>query len=206
MLRIWGRLNSVNVAKVVWCAAEMDLPFQRIDAGGKFGRLDDASYGAKNPNRKIPTLEDGGLILWESHAILRYLGARYGEGSLWPSDPVARAPMDAWLDWVHTEGYFHMRDVFWQLIRTPAEERDLDLVERQRQALDPKMGIVDAQLANSRYIAGPTFTLADIPMGLLADRWFRLDIQRSPYPHLRRWYDDLAARPAFQTYCAQPLT
>jgi glutathione S-transferase len=206
MLRIWGRLNSINVAKVVWCAAELDLPFQRIDAGGRFGGLDDASYRAKNPNRKIPTLEDGPVIVWESHAILRYLGARYGQDIVWPSQPGDRAMVDAWLDWHHNEGYAHMRDIFWQLIRTPAAERDTDLVERQRTALEPKMGLLDEQLARSRFLAGPTFTIADIAVGLLADRWFRLDIARGDTPHLRRWYDDLAARPAFQESCAQPLT
>lgn len=206
MLRIWGRLNSINVQKVVWCAAELDLPFQRIDAGGTFGGLDDANYGAKNPNRRIPTLEDGNLIVWESHAILRYLGARYGAGSLWPTEPAARAPVDMWLDWFHTEGYAHMRHVFWQLVRTPEAERDLDLVARERDLLDAKMALVDAQLARTAFIAGAAFTLADIPMGLLADRWFRLPIARTDYGHLRRWYDGLTARPAYQDYCAAPLT
>ena len=206
MLRIWGRLNSINVAKVVWCAAELDLPFQRIDVGGAFGGLDDASYRAKNPNGRIPTLEDGAVIVWESHAILRYLGARYGEDVVWPRQPAARAPVDAWLDWVHTEGYVHLRDVFWQLVRTPEAQRDLALVEQQRAALEPKLALVDAQLGRSPFVAGSSFTIADVAMGLLADRWFRLPIPRAELPHLRRWYDGLAARPAFLTHCAQPLT
>ena len=108
MLRIWGRANSINVQKVVWAATELEVPFQRIDAGGAFGGLDDPSYGAKNPNRRIPVIEDGEVIVWESHAILRYLGAAYGADDLWPSDAVARAPVDMWLDWYHTEGYVHL--------------------------------------------------------------------------------------------------
>jgi len=203
MLRIWGRLNSINVQKVVWAAAELDLAFERIDVGGAFGGLDDASYDAKNPNRRIPTIEDGDLVVWESHAILRYLGAAYGAGTLWPEDPAARAPVDMWLDWYHTEGYVHMRDVFWQLVRT--KKPDLELVERQRAALDPKMGMLDAQLARTPFIAGDRFTLADIAIGLLADRWFRLDIERSSHPALERWYRGLAERPAFREYCAAPL-
>jgi glutathione S-transferase len=204
MLRIWGRLNSINVQKVVWAAAELGLPFERVDVGGVFGGLDDPGYGARNPNRRIPTIVDGHLVVWESHAILRYLGARYGAGRLWPEDPVARAPMDMWLDWYHTEGYVHMRDVFWQLIRTA--EPDLELVARQREALDPKIGLLDARLRQSPYLAGDSFTLADIPNALLADRWFRLDIERNPYDALERWYRELSARPAFQEYCAAPLT
>jgi glutathione S-transferase len=206
MLRIWGRLNSINVQKVVWAAAELEVPFERLDVGGAFGGLADASYGAKNPNRRIPVVEDGGVIVWESHAILRYLGARYGPDRLWPTDPVARAPVDMWLDWYHTEAYGHLRDVFWQLIRTPVSERDRDLVERQRAALDPKLAIPDAQLRETPFIAGASFTIADIAMGLLAHRWLQLDVARTRYPALEDWYARLAARPAFREYCAAPLS
>jgi glutathione S-transferase len=206
MLRIWGRANSINVQKVVWAAAELEVPFERIDVGGAFGGLDDPSYGAKNPNRRIPVIEDGEVIVWESHAILRYLGAVYGADGLWPSGPVARAPVDMWLDWYHTEGYIHLRDVFWQLIRTSERERDRELIERQRAALDPKLAIPDAQLRETAFIAGDRFTVADIAMGLLVHRWYRLDVQRTSYPALARWYDALSQRPAFLEYCAAPLT
>jgi glutathione S-transferase len=206
MLRIWGRLNSINVQKVVWAAAELDLPFQRIDAGGKFGGLDDASYVAKNPNRRIPTIEDGNLIVWESHAGLRYIGARYGAGKIWPEDPVARAPVDMWLDWYHTEGYVHMRDVFWQLVRMAKAERDMGLVEEQRLLLEPKMALVDAQLERTPFIAGATFTIADIAVGLLVHRWYLLPIERPNHPTLAAWHKKLAERPAFKEYCDQPLT
>lgn len=206
MLRIWGRLNSINVQKPVWAAAELGLPFERIDVGGAFGGLDDPSYATRNPNRRIPVLEDGELVVWESHAVLRYLGAAYGAGTLWPDTPAARAPMDMWLDWYHTEAYVHMRDVFWQMVRVSPAERDLALVERQRAALDPKLGLLDAQLQRAGFVAGPQFTIADIPLGLLADRWFKLDVQRTPYPALERWYKGLTERPAFRAHCAAPLT
>ena len=206
MLRIWGRANSINVQKVVWAAAELEVPFERIDAGGAYGGLDDPSFRAKNPNRRIPVVENGEVIVWESHAILRYLGAVHGAGTLWPTAPVARAPVDMWLDWYHTEGYTHLRDVFWQLIRTPAAERDHGLIEQQRAALDPKLAIPDAQLRETAFIAGEHFTIADIAMGLLVHRWYRLDVARTAYPALQRWYDELSRRPAFQEYCAAPLT
>ncbi|MFP4127059.1 MAG: glutathione S-transferase family protein [Alphaproteobacteria bacterium] len=206
MLRIWGRANSINVQKVVWAAAELEMPFERIDVGGVFGGLQDQSYGAKNPNRRIPVIEDGHVIVWESHAILRYLGAVYGADGLWPSDPVARAPVDMWLDWYHTESYVHLRDIFWQQIRTPAAERNRALLEQQRAALDPKLAIPDAQLRETAFIAGERFTVADIALGLLVHRWYRLDVARTAYPALERWYDDLSGRPAFAEYCAAPLT
>jgi glutathione S-transferase len=206
MLRIWGRANSINVQKVVWAATELEVPFERIDVGGAFGGLDEPSFRAKNPNRRIPVVEDGEAIVWESHAILRYLGAVHGAGTLWPSDPVARASVDMWLDWYHTEGYIHLRDIFWQQIRTPEAERDLDLVERQRAALDPKLAIPDARLRETPFIAGERFTIADIAMGLLVHRWYRLVMEHSSYPALERWYETLSRRPAFQDHCAAPLT
>lgn len=206
MLRIWGRANSINVQKVVWAAAELEVPFERIDVGGAFGGLDAPSYGAKNPNRRIPVIEDGEVIVWESHAILRYLGAVYGAGGLWPSDAVARAPVDMWLDWYHTEGYIHLRDIFWQFVRTPEADRDHALIERQRAALDPKLAIPDAQLRTTAFIAGDGFTIADIAMGLMVHRWYRLDVERTAYPALERWYEALSRRPAFMEYCAAPLT
>ncbi len=206
MLRIWGRGNSINVQKLVWAAAELDLAFQRIDAGGPFGGLDDASFVAKNPNRRIPVLEDDDVIVWESHACLRYMGARYGAGQLWPEDPIARAPVDMWLDWYHNDGFVHLRDIFMQLVRTPEADRDDALVENQRAALDAKLAIVDARLQEAAYLGGAMFTIADIPMGLLVDRWYRLPIRRSERPALARWYEGLAARPAFAEYCAAPLT
>src|ERR1700761_5183524 len=96
MLTIWGRLNSHNVKKVAWLAAEIGIDHVRHDIGGQFGFTD--AYLAMNPNRLIPTIEDEGIILWESNAILRYLAARYAE-PLWPADPARRAIGDRWMDW-----------------------------------------------------------------------------------------------------------
>jgi glutathione S-transferase len=81
-VKIWGRANSNNVKKVLWCAEELQLPYERLDAGGEFGMLDTDAFEAVNPNRRVPVLEDEGLVLWESNAIVRYLAAHpsIGEG------------------------------------------------------------------------------------------------------------------------------
>ncbi len=100
MLKLWGRDNSTNVKKVLWCLEELDLPYTRIDAGGAFGVVGEAAYAAMNPNRLVPCLEDGDLVLWESNAIVRYLAARYGAGALWNETPAPRAQADKWMDWV----------------------------------------------------------------------------------------------------------
>ena len=100
MLKLWGRINSTNVRKALWCLEELEVPYTRIDAGGAFGVVGEAEYLAKNPNRLVPCLEDGDLVLWESNAIVRYLVAQYGAGTLWGADPRQRAGADKWMDWV----------------------------------------------------------------------------------------------------------
>ena len=102
MLEIWGRRNASNVIPVMWAIGELDIPYLRHDVGGSFGGLDTAEYLAMNPNGRIPTITDDGCILWESNAIIRYLSAKYGEGSLWNPDPAIRSSADRWMEWFKT--------------------------------------------------------------------------------------------------------
>ena len=137
MLKIWGRANSINVQKVVWCARELGLAFERVDAGGSFGIVDTPAYRALNPNGKVPTIEDGELVLWESNAIVRYLAARHGPGTLWPEPLAARADADRWMDWALVELIPAMRDAFVHLIRTPADRRDPKAIAASAKATEP---------------------------------------------------------------------
>ena len=89
MLKIYGRATSYNVQKVMWLVAELGLPHQRIDVGGKFGGLDTPEFLAMNPNGKIPVIDDGGVIVWESNAIVRYLAAKYSLGQWCPASLMA---------------------------------------------------------------------------------------------------------------------
>jgi len=113
MLTIWGRANSINVQKVLCCCDEIGLPYERIDAGMQFGVVNTDAFLGLNPNGLIPTLVDGDVVLWESHAIMRYLTRRYDvEHSITPDDEVAIAQADKWLDWVHTVAWPAMKPVF----------------------------------------------------------------------------------------------
>src|ERR1043165_6791788 len=124
MVKIWGRTTSSNVQKVMWAVGELGVAHERIDPGREFGGLAPAAYGARNPNRRIPTLEDGDVVLWESNVIVRYLAAKYGDGTLWPEDPAVRGVADQWMAWEQTTLAPEMRPVFWGLVRTPEPERD----------------------------------------------------------------------------------
>ena len=103
MLRLWGRLSSINVRKVVWALQEIGVPFTRTDAGLAYGVVNDAAYAAQNPNRLVPLLQDGDYTLWESNVIVRYLSARYAPvDALYPSDLQRRFDAERWMDWQQT--------------------------------------------------------------------------------------------------------
>lgn len=203
MITIWGRLNSHNVKKVVWLAEEIGLAYERRDVGGTFGFPD--AYLEMNPNRLIPAIEDNGLVLWESNAILRYLAAAYGGADLWAADPARRAVGDKWMDWVFSYADAQ-RDAFINLVRCPPAERDVAAVGRAARASGKMMQRIDAALVASDWLSGERFGLGDIPMGVYAHTYFTLDIDRPPLPHVEAWYRRLITRPAYAANVMIPLT
>jgi glutathione S-transferase len=207
-LRIWGRANSVNVQKVLWCLRELDLAFERIDAGMAFGRNRDPDYLAMNPNGRVPTLQDGDFVLWESNSIMRYLVLAYGKGSpIYPEAPKRRAGVDRWLDWTLSTLQPVDRPVFWALVRTPAEQRDMAAIQKDADAEAVQWRIVDNQLAARRFIEGDDFTLADIALGAYARRWFGVEgVIKPPLAHLERWFAQFAGRPGFKQFIAPPMS
>jgi len=206
MVKIWGRTNSGNVQKVMWAVGELGIGHQRIDAGGTFGGLDTDRYGALNPNRRVPTLEDGRVVLWESNVIVRYLAARYGAGGLWPTDPCVRGGADQWMDWQQTTLGPEMRIVFWGLVRTPAERRDRRAIDAALAQLRELWARLDAHLASRAFVAGDALTIGDIPIGVMCHRYYALDIERPRLDHLAAWYARLTARPAFRADVMLPLS
>ena len=128
MLKVWGRRNSINVQKVMWAIGELRLAHEHLDAGGPFGGLDTDEFVAMNPNRRVPVIDDDGTVVWESHAIVRYLAARYGAGTLWPEDAGARARSDMWTDWTLADLQPAFIGLFWNLYRTPEEQRNWNLI------------------------------------------------------------------------------
>lgn len=206
MLTIWGRANSINVQKVLWAAEELGLAFTRHDVGGVYGGLDTAQYKAMNPNSLVPTLQDGDLTLWESNAIVRYLAAKHGAGTLWPSDPGQRALADRWMDWQASVMQPSMREVFWGLIRTPPEKRDAAKIEASRIETEKAFRLLDAHLAASPYLGGKDFTMGDIPVGAYCRRWYGLPIERPRLAFVEAWYQRLGERPGYRQHVMIPVT
>lgn len=202
-LTIWGRHTSSNVQKLLWGCAEMGVSFERPDMAGKFGFTD--NYLAMNPNRVVPTIDDDGFILWESNACLRYLAEKYGRGGLWPEDPHVRADADRWMDWQTATFWPALRPVFHQMIRTPSEDQDAELIANGIAAAGEISAVLDAALADWPFVAGDTLTMGDIPIGGVIYRWYALDIDRPDRPNIRAWYERLQERPGFAEHIMIPL-
>lgn len=205
MLKIWGRDNSVNVQKALWCCEELGLQYQRIDAGLSFGVVNTPQYRALNPNGLVPTLEDGPFVLWESNAIVRYLASRYGAGTLWPEDACMRADSDRWMDWQTTEWQGAMGPAFLGLIRTPEDKRDRAAIDLSVTRSNARAQILDQALQGREFIAGRQLTIGDIALVCSAHRWLALPIERPDTPALSAWYRRVMMRPAPQGVLTLPL-
>ena len=206
MLRVWGRRSSFNVQKVMWLVDELGLAREHVELGGRFGGLDHPDFLARNPHGKVPVIDDGGTVVWESHAILRYLGARYGGAAFWDPDPAGRAQADQWMDWSQTRLQpDFLNGVFWGFYRTPAPQRDRNAVERSIAACARHFRLLDRLLAGRPYLLGETLGLADIPAGACLYRYFNLEIERPDLPNVAAWYERLRARPAYRRHVMVPF-
>jgi len=205
-MRIWGRRSSFNVQKVMWLVGELDLDHQHVPAGGDFGGLDDPAFLAMNPHGRVPVIEDDGVVVWESHAILRYLAARHGGSDWWPGDPAERARTDGWMDWSQTTlQRDFLTGIFWGWYRTPEAQRDMAAVEVAVAACARHFLLIDSILADQPFLGGDKMGLADIAAGTHLYRYSELDIDRPSLPHVEDWYGRLRLRPAYAEHVMIPF-
>ncbi len=200
MLTLYGRATSSNVQAVMWALAELGLDYERIDRGETFGGLDTAEFRAMNPHGRIPVLMDGdGPAIFESGAILRYLGGRYGAAPFWPGDPAERAQVDMWAEWAKIEVANRFTGpVFWRVVRTPEARHDKPAIRAAVDRLERELATADAVLATRPYLAGDALSLADIPLGHVLYRYFDIDIARRDLPDLAAYYRRLTERAAYR--------
>jgi len=207
MLQILGRLSSVNVQKVVWCADELGLAYERADVGGSFGGNRTPEYLAMNPNGLVPVIrEAGGFVLYESNAIVRYLAAKDERAALWPRELRERADVDRWMEWQSTSFTPAMRDAFWQLIRVAPDKRNAAALEASRAECEKLAAILERHLDGRDHLTDNGFTAADIVVGCATHRWLNLPLAREARPNLQRWYAALKSRPGSHQVTSQALT
>ena len=206
MLKIWGRRTAFNVQKVLWFVAELHLEYEHIPMGGDFGGLNTPEFLAMNPTGGIPVIEDDGIIIWESHTILRYLAATYGNPAYWSGSPVERSYVERWMDWAHTalQPNF-INGIFRAYYRTPEEQRNWPLIKESIARAAKHFQILDKILDGKMFLGGKDISLADIPAGTALYRYFELDIERPSLPNVENWYQNLQERKAYRENIMVPF-
>ena len=206
MIIVHGRRNSSNVQRVLWALAELGVTYDRRTVGGSFGGGGAPEYQAMNPTGMVPTLQDGDLTIWESEAILRYLAASYGAGSLWPEAPRDRALADQWLAWTASTLVPAFSKVFHNTVRLPRAEQDFAALAPDIAKLNAVMTFLDAGLRRGPdYLGGAAFSYGDIPAAILVYRYLGLEIERPDLPSLMAWWEQIKARPACQAHVMLPF-
>ena len=205
MLKVWGRHNSFNVQKVMWLIGELGLEHEHINAGGSFGGLDTREFRAMNPHGRIPVIDDDSTVVWESHSIVRYLGAKYGRGSFWQDDPAKRSIADRWMDWSQATLQRDFMDLFWGFYRTPQGQRDLQRIDQLVAQCAEHYRSLDRHLTARPFLAGDRLTMGDIPAGTSLYRYFELEIERPVVPNVSAWYERLRERAAYRQHVMIPF-
>jgi glutathione S-transferase len=201
MLKIYGRANSINVRKVLWIADEIGLTYDREDWGRGYRPVTDAEYVHVNPFGVVPTIDDDGFVLRESNTIVRYLSVKHGRDDIFPQDQKQRFAIEAWMDWGSTDlSAFVPAVVHHHIFKTPGHEDP----ETARQAAinwAGRMQMLEDYLAgNGPFLMGDSFTIADIPAGLVVNRWFGIDFEKPEFPAIAAYYDRLAERAPYRTH------
>ncbi|MEQ1769752.1 MAG: glutathione S-transferase family protein [Devosia sp.] len=201
MLRILGRVTSINVRKVLWAADEMGLAYEREDWGLPTRDPKVPEYLKLNPNGQVPTIvEPDGFVLWESNAIVRYLADRERSG-LWPVEPRERALVDQWLTWQATElnpSWVYAVNALMR--KNPAFGNAGDL-ERSKSNWTKAMRVLEGQLqAGGGFVANGRLSLADLVLALSTHRWLSTPFDRPALPAVEAHFAQMQKRPAAAAY------
>ncbi|HML28631.1 MAG TPA: glutathione S-transferase family protein [Hyphomicrobium sp.] len=206
MLKVWGRRNSFNVQKIMWLIGELDIPHEHIPAGGDFGGLTTPEFLAMNPHGRVPVIKDDGAVVWESHAILRYLAAQFGNGTFWSGDAAKRALYEEWMDWMQTSLQpTFLNDVFLAFYRTPENERNWSVINRGIEQSAMHFRFIDRWLDGRSFMLGESLSLADIAVGTALFRYFTLEIERPSLPNVEGWYERLRGRAPYRQHVMVPF-
>jgi glutathione S-transferase len=200
MIEVWGRRSSSNVQKVIWALDELGLKFDRHTMGGSFGGNREPAYLKMNPNGLVPVLRDGDVTMFESNAIVRYLAARYGDGTLRPKEAKGLAAAEQWMEWQQQDVVPSISAIFWNEVRLPKAERNANAIAAAEANLAKTLPIADNALASSEWFAGDRFSFGDIVMGVLYWRYFKVGGKTLDLPNIERWFGALQQRPAYQKW------
>lgn len=201
MLKVLGKAESINVAKVMWTCAEMGLEVSREDWGAGFKPTSDEAFQRLNPNAMVPVLVDDGFVLWESNTILRYLANSRQQYGLYPQNAQSRARVDQWMDWQASDLNAAWRYVFSARVRKFPAFNDPSEIAKSETAWVKCMTVLNDQLLRTAgYVTGPEFKLADISIGLSVLRWTHCEFEKPDLPAVDAYFELLKQRPAFMEH------
>ncbi len=210
MIKVWGRQTSICTQRVLWCLEDVELPYDlvltsgtmgpqgHVSKGGKpFGGADTSEYLQMNPVGRIPTIDDGGFILWDSNAILMYLALKYAP-HLHEEDIGVFSQASAWMSWSNEYLDPPLAHLVQNLVRWPQSQRDPAVARKWNDAMAGSLEILDRHLATRSYVAGNQPGIAEFSIAPGIHRWFLFDLDRPSLPHLEAWHARLSERPAFR--------
>jgi glutathione S-transferase len=201
MLKIYGRANSINVRKVLWMAEELSLTYEREDWGRGYRPTTDEDYKRINPFEVVPAIDDNGYTLRESNTIVRYLAVRHDRQDLYPAELHQRFRCEAWMDWARQDLYVDVRPIMMARVFKVAEFQDPDIQTKAQNGWTRIMEMLETFLADGTpYLMGDHFTIADIPTGLVVNRWFSIDFPKPNFPHIKAYYERLSDRPPYMAH------
>jgi glutathione S-transferase len=201
VIRVYGYERSSNVQKVTWLCDELGVRFEMVPKGGPHGGHKEADYLRLNPNGQIPTIDDGGFILWESNSILRYVAEQHGGGRLIPATSQKRAIANKWMDWqLAALGRPSTALVNAVFRKAPAERNSAD-VAGAIDGLATQWRRFESDFGTGPFVAGD-FSIGDIALAIYVHRWYAADVEKPAFPILRAWYERIAERPAFRARVA----
>jgi len=201
MLKIYGRANSINVRKVLWMVEELGLEYEREDWGRGYRATSEAEFKQINPFEVVPAIIDGDYTLRESNTIVRYLATRHGREDLFPSNLEQRFRCEAWMDWASQDLYVDVRPIMMARVFNVAEFQDEQIQKKAQNGWTRMMEMLEQYLAGGGdYLMGDSFTIADIPAGLVVNRWYAIDFPKPELPKIQAYYDRLFERPPYKAH------
>jgi glutathione S-transferase len=198
-LRIYG-VARTRAFRAIWMAKELGLDYEHvpIEIGAAGARKPE--YLAVNPNGRLPAIEDGGFVLWESQAITLYLAKKHSPGRLYPATLEGEAKAWQWSLWAANEVERAVN--IWSLhaVRLPPEDRDAQKRADALAVLAAPFRVLDGTLADSPYLLGSEFTVADLNVAAVSSRAMGMDLAATPRlaDWIKRCHDRPAARAALK--------
>ena len=198
-ITLYDMKDSPHARKVRLLAAELDIPLRKITCDPRIGETRTDEFLGRNPNGRVPTIDDDGFVVWESPAILKYLAAKKPERGLAGKDARTRALIDQWLFWWTGGAEAAMDALAWEIFIKPKVLKtggnDPGIMQDAYARLKRFLPVLDAQLAGNDYVLGD-LSVVDFVIGPRLDRApaiLKFDI--APYQNIGAWLERLRSKP-----------